>query len=72
VLGDGVLIGGMSYEIDPKLKTPPRETPTGKSSGDCKDEAAALLDCLDVPHGEVKRVRVSRVVIDVDLDKNCD
>jgi hypothetical protein len=72
VLGDGMLIGGMSYEIDPKLKTPPRETPTGKSGGDCKDEAAALLDCLDVPHGEVKRVRVSRVVIDVDLDKNCD
>lgn len=72
VLGDGMLIGGMSYGIDPNLKAPPRETAPGKTGGECRDEAAKLLDCLDVPHGNVKRVRVSRVVIDVDLDKDCD
>lgn len=72
VLGDGILIGGMSYAIDPNLKAPPRETPTGKPGDDCKGQASALLDCLDVPGGDVKCVRVSRVVIDVDLGKNCD
>lgn len=72
VLGDGMLIGGMSYEIDPKLKVPPREKPAGKPGQSCKDEASKLLDCLDVPHDGVKRVRVARVVIEVDLDKDCD
>lgn len=72
-LGDGMLIGGMSYQIDPKLKAPPPETSCGPSSaGACKDEASQLLDCLDVPHGKVKRVRVSRVVINVDLEEDCD
>lgn len=71
VLGDGMLIGGMSYQIDPKLKTPPRETSGGKPGQDCKDEASKLLDCLDLPHDKVKCVRVSRVVISVDLDKDC-
>jgi hypothetical protein len=71
VLGDGMLIGGMSYQLDPKLKTPPREKPAG-TTADCKDEAAALLDCLDVPYGKVKRARISRVIISVDLDDDCD
>jgi hypothetical protein len=73
VLGDGMLIGGMSYQLDPRLKTPPRETPGGvPNGGKCRDEASALLDCLDVPHGKVKRVRVSRVVVNVDLEEDCD
>jgi zinc metalloprotease ZmpB len=66
------LIGGMSYEVDPKLKAPPRETPAGRPGHGCNDEASKLLDCLDLPHDSVKRVRVSRVVIEVDLDKDCD
>ncbi len=73
VLGDGMLIGGMSYRLDPRLKSPPHETRSGKTPGHtCRDEASALLDCLDVPHDKVKRVRVSRVVVNVDLEEDCD
>jgi hypothetical protein len=30
---DGLLVGGMSYHVDPSLKEPPRETPPGKPKG---------------------------------------
>jgi hypothetical protein len=74
VLGDGMLIGGMSYQLDPRLKEPARETPDGGGPArKCRDEASALLECLDVPHASVKRVRLSRVVIAVDIEtEDCD
>jgi len=34
---DGLLVGGMSYHVDPTLKRPPSEQPPGKAPGD-KDE----------------------------------
>ena len=72
VMGDGLLIGGMSFRLDPRLTTPPLETPGGETPGHpCRDEASALLDCLDIPHDKVKRVRVSQVIVKVDLE-DCD
>jgi hypothetical protein len=35
---------------------------------DCRDAAGKLLDCLGLPCADVKRVRVKRVSLDVDLD----
>jgi hypothetical protein len=72
VLGDGMLIGGMSYVVDPRLRTPARERLQGAPSySGCKNEASELLHCLRVPHGKVKSVRVKRVSLDVDLEEDC-
>jgi hypothetical protein len=39
---------------------------------DCTKAAGDLLDCLGLPHGEVKRVRVKRVCLDVEMkDDDC-
>lgn len=41
----------------------------------CRDKAARLLECLDVPSGKVKRVRVRKIAIDVEMgedDCGCD
>ena len=71
---DGATIGGMVYRLDPELEMPfndrvqdDRET--------CRDTAKQLLDCLDLPDGDVRRVRVRKVVIDVEMkggDSCCD
>jgi hypothetical protein len=51
---DNVPIGGMSYAIDPRLKTPPAEHPAGGPHRDCSDAAKRLLDCLGLPHDHVR------------------
>ena len=72
VLGDGMLIGGMSYLVDPRLTEPAPERPYGSSGAhDCRTQAADLLDCLRLPYGKVKRVRVTRITLDVDLEQDC-
>ncbi|MGA8495160.1 MAG: hypothetical protein WB764_06750 [Xanthobacteraceae bacterium] len=71
VLVNGIPVGGMSYTIDPHLKAPPTERPT-KHRKDCDDEARALLDCLCLPAGEVKSVRVKRVTLDIEFKDVCD
>lgn len=65
-VADGRTIGGMSYAVDPKLKVPPKEYPDKATRG-CIDEAQSLIDCLDCPGGEVKRVTVKRITVDIDL-----
>lgn len=64
---DGVPVGGMVYQIDPELDMPFNDrTPEGKKDG-CRDQARELLDCLDLPT-KVKKVRVRKVVIDVEME----
>ncbi len=56
---------------DPVVLTAPK--PPGAPGGaDCTDAAGKLLDCLGLPDPKVKRVRIKRVSIDVDLkDDDC-
>jgi hypothetical protein len=70
LLVNNIPVGGMSYLIDPTLKAPPRELPE-KPGKECDAEAKALLDCLCIPSGEVKSVRVKRVTLDIILKDDC-
>lgn len=70
-LVDNQLVGGMTYLIDSKLKEPPVEVPKAPKKPDCSDVAKDLLDCLKVPVDEVKSVRVKRITVDIDLEKDC-
>jgi zinc metalloprotease ZmpB len=70
-LMDGQLIGGMSYAIDPKMKTPAVELPAKADKAECKDAAKELLDCLNLPSDEVKAVRVKRITVEIDLKDDC-
>ncbi len=67
---DGIVVGGMTYQIDPRLKRPPTETvdPDGR---DCDGPAKKLLECLNVPAGDVCRVRIKRIDVSIDLIDDC-
>ena len=64
---DGAITGGMVYRIDPEIDMPFNDlTPDDRKDG-CRDKAQRLLECLDLPSGKVKRVRVRKVAIDVEM-----
>jgi zinc metalloprotease ZmpB len=71
-LVNGIPVGGMTYTIDPNLKTPPVELPGKGHRRHCAEEAKDLLECLCVPVDDVKSVRIKRVTLDVDLETDCD
>lgn len=70
LLANGILLGGMSYDVDPNLTKPSGGTPTpGK---DCDGAAQKLLDCLKISGGKkVKKVCVKKVSVDIELDNDC-
>lgn len=68
--GDGVLLGGMTYRIDPDMKAPTIDGQGGNGSK-CKDKATELLDCLNLGGGKVKNVCVKKVSLDIEMDNNC-
>ncbi|MBA2390410.1 MAG: hypothetical protein H0V67_09155 [Geodermatophilaceae bacterium] len=76
VRGDGILLGGMTYRLDPERREPlPQDDDEGDcgcghGSDRCKGAAQGLLRCLDLPGDHVSRVRLRRVGVDIELD-NC-
>jgi hypothetical protein len=69
--GDGILIGGMTYRVDPDLEKS-ENAGGGPAGGDsCRDIANDLLRCLKVDTGPVKRVCVRKVSVDIDFDDCC-
>ncbi|MAT05489.1 MAG: hypothetical protein CL424_10655 [Acidimicrobiaceae bacterium] len=77
VEADGILIGGMSYELDPTRAHPlPQPHHPGKGDGGtdcddpCADTAEDLLRCMQLPGHRVDRVRVRTIGVDIDID-NC-
>ncbi|MCX6877961.1 MAG: hypothetical protein NTW21_29720 [Verrucomicrobia bacterium] len=72
---DGALIGGMVYRIDPEIEMPFNDRTSEERKEGCRDKAKQLLACLNLSGGNVKRVRVRKVVIDVEMesdDSGCD
>ncbi len=69
---DGLIVGGMTYAVDPTLRLPAPEHPTKPEGAVCKEAAQELLECLDLPTGHVRKVRIKRVTIDIDLEEECD
>lgn len=70
---DDILTGGMSYYLDPKMNRPAPETPQAdKPAPDCAGNARQFLDCVDLSESEVKRVKVRKVTIDIEMkDDGC-
>ena len=76
VRGDGILLGGMSYRLDPDRKEPlPQDDRDecgcgGHCGGEdrCRGAARDLLRCLDLPGHHVSGVRLRRVGVDIELD----
>jgi len=67
----GVLVGGMSYEIDPKQQPP--KPGDGKEPGKCAQIGGDLLECLDLRRERVCRIRVRKVNVDLEIkdDDEC-
>jgi hypothetical protein len=73
VEADGILIGGMSYRLDP-TRAQPLPQPTGHGKGGacddpCAEAAEDLLRCLHLPGRHVDRVRVRTIGVDLDIDR---
>jgi hypothetical protein len=63
---DGLLIGGMTYRIDPKIKENLPERPHGADGGpSCKQPSEKLLSCLGLPSDGVKSAKLRKVTIDI-------
>ena len=58
----------MSYHIDPNLKTPPAELPTGGGlKKDQEKSAQELVSRLNLPLGEVRSVSIRSITVDIEL-----
>jgi hypothetical protein len=68
LLANDMVLGGMTYRLDPSLKAAPE--PAGGAQ-DCRDRARDLLRCLDIPGGKVRDVHVTKVSIDVCMEDDC-
>lgn len=69
--GNNMVLGGMTYQIEPDLKEPSG----GKRQPEmeCSGAAQKLLDCLKISREKkVKKVCVKNVSVDIELDCNCD
>jgi hypothetical protein len=70
LLADGMILGGMSYRVDPDI-TQPRTPPTPRDR--CNHVAEGLLGCLHVGKGQkVRHVCVRKVSLDIELENDCD
>lgn len=68
--GNGLLMGGMSYYVDPDMTEPSRGK--GWPGTQSKDVAQELLDCLKLSGDQkVKKVRVKKVSVGIQLDNDC-
>lgn len=74
VYASGILVGGMTYYLDPALRKPHNPRPGRGKGAECVEVARELLTCLNLPAADVKSVRVKKVVLDVQLfgDGQCD
>ncbi|MCW8935342.1 MAG: hypothetical protein OQK98_11515 [Gammaproteobacteria bacterium] len=70
---DDMLMGGMTYAIDPNMKTVPRQTSDScKEPTNCEDQGQALLDCFNFSNEKVKSVKVKKVTVEIELkDDDC-
>jgi len=70
LLANGMVLGGMTYHVDPNLKATSGGRPT--KGQDCDNAAQKLLDCLKVGGDQkVKKVCLKKVSVDIELDDGC-
>lgn len=72
-IANGILVGGMTYELDPTLKVAPPQFPTKPQLSEvCADKAKELLECLELPVDKVKSVRVRKITVDIEIEDERD
>lgn len=63
---DGLIIGGMTYRIDPRIKENLLERADGADEGSsCEEPSEKLLRCLGLPSDGVKSAKLRKVTIDI-------
>lgn len=67
---DGAIIGGMVYRIDPEIELPFNDRAPEDKKKECREKAKQLLDCMNLPGGKVKRVRIRKVAVDVEMESD--
>ncbi|MEA2265312.1 MAG: zinc metalloprotease ZmpB, partial [Solirubrobacteraceae bacterium] len=67
----GIIVGGMSYELDPKLTHPQDHDHDHEPGDDCLQSAAELVRCLDLESRRVRRTVIRRVTLDIDFEEPC-
>ena len=73
IYANSMLLGGMTYYLDPDLKEP-FNMPGSIPGNDCKEKAAGeLLQCLNIGNDDqkIKKVCVKKVSLDIELDNDC-
>lgn len=66
--GNDMPLGGMIYRLDPDKREPGGRP----GAGSCSERAAELLKCLEVGDAKVKKVRVKKISVDIEMDDGCD
>lgn len=70
-LADGILVGGMTYEVDPNIKEPPQEHPERDKRTECNTSSQELLACLGLPELCVEKATIKSVIVEVKIDDCC-
>ena len=70
-LADGLPIGGMTYDVDPRLEEAPRERPERDKKHECEPAAGDLLSCLGLPDLCVHKAKVKSVIVEIYVDGDC-
>jgi hypothetical protein len=68
---NGILLGGMAYELDPTMK---RAESTKPGMGILKEQEGAakeLLKLFSLSDERIKRVRLRKVVVEIDFEDDC-
>lgn len=72
---DGILVGGMSYLLDPKLVHSPQDQPENPKSqhatDPCSKNASELLRCIESQHHVVRKVVMRKINVDIDFEDDC-
>jgi zinc metalloprotease ZmpB len=68
---DGILVGGMAYALDPSLKGPASAKPCEVVSKEREGVAKELLDLFSLDDERIKRVRLRKVVVEIDFEDDC-
>lgn len=58
--GDGILMGGMTYRVDPDMNEP---VAIGRPKPKCTDVAQKLIDCLGCPGKKIKKVKIKEIIV---------
>ncbi|MBI2853074.1 MAG: hypothetical protein HYX84_08285 [Chloroflexi bacterium] len=68
---DGILVGGMSYKLDPALKSPLPQKPGEDVSQRPLERIDELLECLKLKSENIESVKVRRITIDINFKDDC-